>query len=166
MPNTEKPTHNNMGSPNKAVSAKRERPRHTKMFPNPTRTKQASKDECDINLILKTAAKNGGVITHLKEKRLMGDFTQHPEYHEAMNFIAEANSAFAELPAHVRGEFENDPAKFLAFAEDPENIEHMRELGLAPEAPPEPPEPEPTNVRIVDAADVVKAPPEPSEPSA
>ncbi len=143
----------------------RERPRLKKMFPNPSRTKQASKDECDINKILKSAAQNGGVISHLKEKRLMGDFTQHPDYHEAMNYIAEANSSFQDLPAHVRAEFENDPAKFLTFAEDPENLEAMRELGLAPDAPKEPPEPEPTKVRIVDAADVVKAPPEPPVPS-
>jgi phage internal scaffolding protein len=56
-------------------------------------------------------------------------------YHEMQNVIADANSAFASLPATVRARFENDPAKYIEFVSDENNLEEARELGmLSPEA--------------------------------
>ena len=48
---------------------------------------------------------------------------------------------FADLPSSIRTKFNNDPAQYLDFVQDPEKLEEMRELGLAladPEAEKEP----------------------------
>jgi len=50
------------------------------------------------------------------------------------------------LPATVRRDFDNDPMQFIAFAENPENLDKMREWKLAP---PKPLAPAPQEVRIV-----------------
>ena len=61
-----------------------------------------------------------------------GDFMQATDYHTAMNQIIAAGDAFNSVPAEIRAHFENDPGKFLAFVQDPENESGMRELGLLP----------------------------------
>lgn len=96
----------------------------------PSLTKQSMKAECDINNILKGYMRNG-IIEHVRQVQgRYGDFASAPEYHEAMNIVAEANSMFATLPAEIRNRFANDPAGFLDYAQDPSNEAEMRELGL------------------------------------
>lgn len=59
-------------------------------------------------------------------------------YHEAKNLIINAENQFNSLDAAVRIKFENDPAQFLSFVEDPKNAQELVKLGLAvaiPEAP-------------------------------
>ena len=120
-------------------------------FPEQTRTKQSFAKECDINEILKQFRRTGMINHVAKHQGYYGDFTNGVTYQGAMQVIAEANSMFESLPAHVRAEFENDPAKFLDFVHDESNEERMKELGLIdpkvkpeegrmrPPAPPEPP---------------------------
>ncbi|QXP08056.1 MAG: internal scaffolding protein [Arizlama microvirus] len=48
-----------------------------------------------------------------------------------MNIVALANEQFANLSAHVRKRFQNDPQEFLQFTSDPENLPEMVKLGLA-----------------------------------
>ena len=48
-----------------------------------------------------------------------------------MNLIVQADQAFMELPADVRLRFNNDAGSFVDFASDPDNLDEMRELGLA-----------------------------------
>lgn len=108
-----------------------------------SRTKQAHKDETDINIILRKHEK-GLVVDHLnKHQGQYGDFIDAPDYHTALNRIHAADEAFMEIPADIRAEFDNDPAQFLEFVQNPENLPSMREMGLAPhettEAPPGPP---------------------------
>lgn len=99
----------------------------------PSLTKQAMKAECDINNILKGYLRNG-IIEHVRQvEGRYGDFVDAPGYHDAMNVISEANSMFASLPAEIRNSFENSPAQFLEFAQNPENEARMREMGLLPQ---------------------------------
>lgn len=110
-----------------------------------TLTEQHHKSACDINKILQTYDKTG-LITHVAaSKAEYGDFTTTNEYQEALNLVIQSQNAFAELPSHIRKEFDNDPGAFLEFATDPSNHEKMVELGLAYPKP----EPEVQKVEII-----------------
>lgn len=107
------------------------RVRSSKFFLAPSMTKQAHKDECDINLIIRKYDKTG-VLTHVNRAlATYGDFSAVHSFQEAHNSVMAAAASFADLPAKIRKEFDNDPAKFLDFIDNPENIERMYELGLA-----------------------------------
>ncbi|WNK13306.1 MAG: internal scaffolding protein [Microvirus sp.] len=112
-------------------------------------TKQAFKEECDINNIMKRFEKDGILAHYNQFQGDYGDFTSCPEYHEAQNKVMNANSMFLTLPAKVRERFSNDPARFLAFVSNPANRPGMVELGLlkaeavVPPVPPVPPVPAP-----------------------
>lgn len=97
----------------------------------PTLTKQAFKEECDINEILKRAA-NGQDLSGSISSRVAqyGDFTQFPDFHESMNVVARAQEAFMELPWQVRERFANDPGKFVEFCQDEKNYDEAVKLGL------------------------------------
>lgn len=96
-----------------------------------SRTKQSFADESNINAIMRKYEKTG-VLEHLnKHQGNYGDFADLPTYQEALNQISEAQEMFAEIPATIRLQFENDPGKFLAFVQDPANVDQMVEMGLA-----------------------------------
>lgn len=61
-----------------------------------------------------------------------GDFTGIGDYRSALHAVMDAQENFMRLPAEVRARFQNDPQLFLDFAENPANIDSMREMGLAP----------------------------------
>lgn len=109
-------------------------------FHRPSRTRQEFAAECDINTIMARYSKTG-VVSHINPvtPRYL-DLTTLPDFQTAMHMLIDAEAAFASLPAVVRREFDNDPSKFVAFAEDQENLPRLREWGLAPpEKVPEPP---------------------------
>ena len=96
------------------------------------RTMQEFKDECDINNILKKYQRSG-LVDHVREfEGRYGDFTAAVDYQEALNITIQAQDMFMTLPSAVRNRFENDPGQFLAFANNPENEEELREMGLLP----------------------------------
>ena len=104
-----------------------------------SRTKQAFKDECDINNIMARFMK-GQVVTHMNEHAgTYGELPLVEDYQQALNAVMLAQELFSTLPAGIRTKFDNDPAKYLQFVEDPENREEMVKLGLA-EALPKPAE--------------------------
>ena len=106
------------------------------------RTQQSFKDQCDVNKILDKFTRTG-VLEHVSEYGgEYGDFVDAPGYHEAMNSVVEAQQMFEALPAKLRKRFENDPATFLAFMDDPANVDEMRSMGLLPKEVPDP-EPDP-----------------------
>lgn len=113
-------------------------------------TVQDAKNECDINNIMKRFLKNGAsALTDLiRQDPTYGDFSSLPEFVDAMNLINHAHDQFSHLSARVRARFDNDPAKFLEFANDPSNGKEMVELGLAT-IPMPIPTPEPQKVVIV-----------------
>lgn len=103
-------------------------------------TQQHFRDECCIHRILEQSMRTGAVQNVTRAIARYGDFTEVNEYRENLHKISEANDAFAQLPAAVRREFDNDPGKFFEFASNPANIDKLRELGLAKPAEPSPPE--------------------------
>jgi phage internal scaffolding protein len=99
-----------------------------------SRTSQEFAEDADINNIMARYVKTGTVPMYMDRNMLDGDM-HVMSYHEMQNVIADANSAFASLPATVRARFENDPAKYIEFVSDENNLEEARELGmLSPEA--------------------------------
>lgn len=115
----------------------RDTSRYALMFDGPdavSRTQQEFIEETDINNIMARYIKTGTVPMYLDRTMLDGDM-HTMSYHEMMNVIADANSAFASLPATIRDEFDNDPAKFVDFALNEDNREKLREWNmLSPEA--------------------------------
>lgn len=105
----------------------------------PSMTKQSFKDECDVNVIMRRYQQTG--VLPLGDGRVPRyiDATS-ADYQEAMFLVADARSAFAELPSALRERFHNDPKRMLEFLEDPRNREEAIKLGLvnapAPEATP------------------------------
>jgi len=116
----------------------------------PSLAKQSFADECNINNIMAKFQKTG-LIEHVKSYGAhYGDLPSALDYHTALNQAIEAKEAFASLPSGIRNQFQNDPAQFLAFVEDPENQEAMIEMGLAHATPdtlqvaaPKTPDPDP-----------------------
>lgn len=103
----------------------------------PSLTKQAHKDECDINNIVK-AFNATGVLNHLKTAEQAGVFTDLPDpfsYQDALNLTIQAQHSFSQLPSDIRARFGNDPAQFLAFTGDPANAQELINMGLATERP-------------------------------
>lgn len=102
--------------------------------PANVRTKQSFKDECDINNIMKQAALQGELPPNLRDE-LYGDYSQVPDYQEALNIIAHADLQFSSLDASIRARFNNSPIEFLGYATDPTNLKGLVALGLAVEKP-------------------------------
>lgn len=96
-----------------------------------SRTLQAFKDECDVNRILAKYQKTGAAEFLEKYKGQYGDFVGAPDFEEAQNVVASAQSMFEDLPSEVRARFENRPAAFLEFVHDPENAKELVSMGLA-----------------------------------
>lgn len=118
----------------------REVRRVQKFFPNKTRAQQSFVPECDINTIMSRYAQTG-IVEHLNRVGgSYGNFIGYQDYQTSMNQIMEAQEAFMSLPAAVRLRFKNDPAQFLAFAQDPSNQEEMISLGMATRKPQEAPD--------------------------
>lgn len=98
---------------------------------DPGATKQSFKRECTISEMV-AKARRTGVLPYVQDKPgLYGDFSKVPTYQEALNVVLRAEEQFGGLDAAVRDRFANDPVRFLAFMEDPKNVEEAIRLGLA-----------------------------------
>lgn len=105
-----------------------------------TRTQQHLAAETDVNAIMRKYEKTG-VLTHVaRYAGEYGDFSGVPDYQTGLNMVMAADEMFSSLPARIRDRFNNDPARFIAFATNADNLEELRKMGLAPELP-KPPEP-------------------------
>lgn len=123
------------------------------------RTRQEFADEVDVNQVMARFEKTGQLPNFVGSAPQYLDVSEVPDLITALNVVEAAKAAFMTLPAKTRAEFENDPVQFVAFAENPENLDRMREWGLAPPAAvPEPP----MRVEVVNASppsgDAGKAP--------
>lgn len=104
-------------------------------FSGPGKTKQSFKDECDINRIMARYQVTGVLPEQLQPGSAQYVDVTGIDYMEGMQKIAAAQSLFQGLPAHVRLKFENDPGKFLDFAQDPTKQDELVQLGLATRPP-------------------------------
>lgn len=102
------------------------------LFKPPPMTKQEFKRECDINNIIKEFQVSGQV-THINARAQQGQYLDLPsdlDYQNSIEVARQAELAFMSLPAKVRDRFGNDPAEFLNFMGNPENLEESYKLGL------------------------------------
>lgn len=107
---------------------------------------QHMRDECDVNVIMAKYASTGE-LTHIGGMAATyGDFSEVTDYKTGIERIMEADALFMELPASIRDQFNNDPAKFVDFATNPDNQDALIDMGLAPARPAAP---EPTIVKVL-----------------
>jgi hypothetical protein len=93
-------------------------------------TEQHHANDCDINQILAQFMETGILPHTTKSEPVYGDVSEH-EFQEVQFQLANAKTLFEELPDTVRAQFDNEPFKFLHFAEDPKNLDALVEMGLA-----------------------------------
>lgn len=100
-----------------------------KEFSGKSLTEQSHQDRCNINSIMARARRTGQVPIYSKQATY-GDFSSVGDYQECLNKMLEAERDFRKLPAEIRKEFDNDPAKLIEFMADENNLERAREIGL------------------------------------
>lgn len=99
-----------------------------------TPTQQSFKDECDINVMLVKFSVTGQLPDNVRVPQYI-DFEETFDFHSSMNVIRAAQESFAAMPADVRERFNNDPGKFLEFANDASNYDEAVKMGLAIKRP-------------------------------
>ncbi len=88
------------------------------------RTKQCFKNECDIQKIMARAEK-AGTISHLeKYQGVYADYSE-VDFFSMTQTLTRGREVFDELPAEIRQEFGQSPAKFFAFVNDPANKDDL-----------------------------------------
>lgn len=97
--------------------------------PEPTLAQQNSKDECDINTIVRRFGLTGELPSNVRTPTY-GDFMDATDYHTAMNAVIAADAAFMQLPADIRTRFNNDAGSFVDFVSDDNNRAEAEKLGL------------------------------------
>lgn len=100
---------------------------------DPSLAKQADKDSCDINTIVKRF----GLLGRMEVPSRLptyADYSNVTDFHTAMSAIAESREMFEALPANVRARFHNDPGQFVDFCSNAENREEAVSLGLITKA--------------------------------
>lgn len=86
------------------------------------------KDSTDINKIL-VKARAGQAISHLnKYQGVYGDFTDMPDLLEANRRLEQGNKIFDDLPGEIKREFNQSPAEFFQFVNDPANANRLKEV--------------------------------------
>lgn len=111
----------------------------------PSLTRQADRDDCDINVMMAKYQATGELRTNPRQPQ-WGDFSDVPSYQEALNIVRQADEDFALLDAKIRDRFGNDPTQMLRFLEDEANRDEAVQLGLVN---PPPVEPSPVRVEVV-----------------
>ncbi|WNK14170.1 MAG: internal scaffolding protein [Microvirus sp.] len=106
-------------------------PRHrvSISFTGPGRTKQAFKDECDINILMAKYLKTG-LMEHVNQALPQFEDVTSLDYQNAQNLIADAMSMFEDIPSKIRNRFDNDPGKLLDWVHNPANAVEAAELGF------------------------------------
>lgn len=91
--------------------------------------KQSFKTECDINFIMQKYQKTGA-ITHFNTRQPQYGYAAAVDFREALDIVKTGTEVFNALPSSLRTKFENDPALFLEFVQNPANADEMVALGL------------------------------------
>ena len=83
----------------------------------------------EIKKMVADAEARGLLRASVKFEGEMDDYPNY-DFQEAQMMMAKAQSMFEQLPSGIRGKFENNPAKFMDFANDPANAEEMVQYGF------------------------------------
>lgn len=110
-------------------------------------TKQAFKEQCDINYVVRTHAQSG-MWAHINPREPhFGDFSQAINLQGAIATLRAAEDDFNALPARVRRAADNDPEVFLQMCANEDDFYELVDAGLPisdehrrPEPPAEPEE--------------------------
>lgn len=102
--------------------------------PEPGKTVQSHKDECDINTIARRFGL-GHPVPQSVRLPFYGDFSELDSYESALAAINDADASFFALPANIREKFNNDPAQLIHFCSDVGNRQAAIDLGLIPKVP-------------------------------
>lgn len=100
----------------------------------PLLTKQEFLEESDINVIIARYRKTGVLPNTFGNVGSFGDFSEVTNFQDAMIKIQDAEDLFMSLPADIRYKFDNDPGKFLDFADNPENQDKLVEMKIIEKA--------------------------------
>ena len=98
--------------------------------PKDALTEQSHKNECDINLKLAQFMERG-LMPNIKNNNPQYGDVSEIDFQDIQNQLANAKTLFEELPEPVKAQFDNEPFKFLQFAENPENNQALVDMGLA-----------------------------------
>lgn len=101
-------------------------------------TEQSHKEEVDINNII---SRHGVELIQktalLASKEFQFDDVTGNDFQEAMYKVAKAQQTFDSMPSQIRNKFQNNPAVFLDYVQNPDNKQALYDMGLA--VPPPPP---------------------------
>ena len=92
-------------------------------------TEQHHTDTCDINKILAQFMETG-IMPQTNANPQYGDVTD-VDFTQMQNQLATAKTLFEELPEQVKARFNNEMHTFLHFAENPNNLPELVDMGLA-----------------------------------
>jgi len=93
-------------------------------------TQQSHASAADVRNIIKQYDRTGLIANVNKGIAQYGDYSEINEYAEALNMVRSANENFAQLPSHIREQFNNNAGLFFEFATNPKNSEEMIKMGL------------------------------------
>lgn len=99
-------------------------------------TDQSGREDADINCLIRKFGINSVKATPEQMEALSSISMDAMDYRESLDRIREAQEAFNDLPAEVRKEFDNDPAKYLEAFGDEKKKDLLKRLGLVPEVAP------------------------------
>lgn len=99
-------------------------------FFGPGRTIQSQKEEADINTIVRRFGVTG-VLPQKYDIPTYANFDGVFDFHSAQNALVNAERAFMAIPSDIRARFGNDPQRFVEFASNEDNLDELREMGLA-----------------------------------
>jgi len=114
----------------------------------PSPTVQSMAEDADINVVMQRFGVTGKMPENPRIPTYQ-DFEDVFDFRTANEAVMEANRAFMEYPASLRGRFENNPQIFMDWVAKEENREEMQKLGLLKQKPPATIKPEPMEVRVV-----------------
>lgn len=114
----------------------------------PSMTRQADAIDADINTIVRRFGLTG-TVPQVPLPPTYQDFESVFDFQSAQNTIRQAQESFNALSADVRNRFNNNPHLFVAFCQNPDNIDDMRKMGLAVPKKEPVPEPPPMRVEVV-----------------
>ena len=94
------------------------------------KTDQSYKEYCQIkHLVSQTEAK--GLLRASQQFEGQMDDLPDIDFQQAQFMVAKAQSMFEAMPSGIRANFENSPAKFMDFINNPDNAQAVRDMGLA-----------------------------------